>query len=84
MPISSHEIDISHIERLATQPSPIIQQRILILSATLGCFYQPAGGELEFIAFDYLDRKQEKQAVKPPLSSIGCCGSRVAVRSKNI
>jgi len=39
----------------------------------------PGGGGLEFIAFNYLDRKQEKAAVKPPLSSIGRCGARVAL-----
>ena len=39
---------------------------------------------LEFIAFNYLDRKQEKAAVKPPLSGIGCCGARVALRQSLI
>jgi len=39
-----------------------------------------AGGGLEFIAFNCLDRKQKKAAVKPPLFSIGCCGARVALQ----
>jgi len=37
-------------------------------------------GGLEFVAFSYLDREKEKAVVKPPLSSIDCCGARVALQ----
>ena len=57
---------------------------VSICSTTLGCFYQPAEGGLEFITFNYPDRKQEKAAVKPPLPSIGCCGVQVTLQQSLI